>query len=299
MLFCEDFHIGQNDGTSIALGNFDGVHKGHAEVICHAVNSTTLTSVVLTYKHHPLWVLTGRTVQLLTPPSIKGKEIEKLGIEVFINIDFELVRNLSPEEFLLLLKEQLNCKKISCGYNFRFGKDRTGNTETLIKLCEKHNIEVNITQSILEDGDAVSSTRIRKELMDGNITMANQLLGRNFGFDFTVITGDQRGRLMGTPTINQRLPEDFIKPKFGVYASLVTIEEKVYQAITNIGLRPTFGEAKAGAETFIIDYSGNLYGQNIYVELTDYIRDERKFTSAEELKRQIAADVEQRKVICQ
>jgi len=295
MLIYENLDIPlENNGTSIALGNFDGVHIGHAAVIRCAVDSGSLTSCVLTYKKLPLSVLTGKKAQKITPTSIKRKAVEKLGIEVYINIDFETVRNLSPEEFVVLLKEKLNAKKLCCGYNFCFGKDRSGDTETLIMLGKKHDIEVNIMPQVIENGEAVSSTRIRKAIANGEMEQASRLLCRNFAFDFKVITGDQRGRLLGTPTINQLFPTDFIKPKFGVYASFVTIDNKKYKAVTNIGIRPTFETSAASAETFIIDFKGNLYGQNIMVELTKFIRAEQKFSGIDTLKAQIDLDVQQR-----
>lgn len=295
MLICENLNIPfENKGTSIALGNFDGVHMGHATVIQCAVGNGPLTSCILTYKKLPLSVLTGKKAQKITPTSIKIKAVEELGIEVYININFETVRNLSPEEFVLLLKEKLNAKKLCCGYNFCFGKDRVGDTETLIKLGKKHDIQVNIIPQVIDNGEAVSSTRIRKAIADGKMEEANHLLCRPFAFDFKVITGDQRGRLIGTPTINQPFPTDFIQPKFGVYASFVTIDDKKYNSITNIGIRPTFETSAVSAETFIIGFKGNLYGQNVMVELTKFIREERKFSGIETLKKQIDLDVQQR-----
>lgn len=278
--------------TAIALGNFDGLHKGHADVINSAVKQSFngLVPYVLIFDQHPQQVLTGRTPrQLMTYNQLKDIT-GKMGCGI-LHISFDEIRNMSPEEFVKnILADKLNAGFISCGFNYRFGKNGVGDTDTLTKLCSLYDIEISISDAVEYSGTAVSSTRIRKEIENGNIEDANNMLGRYFSYDSEVVSGDQRGRTLGFPTMNQFFPENFIVPKYGVYASKSFIDGKWYPSVTNIGIRPTIGNSKPRSETSVIGFSGDLYGKNIPVALLSFLRDEIRFSSLDELSAQIKKD---------
>lgn len=278
--------------SAIALGNFDGLHTGHAAVINNAViqKSNGLVPYVLIFDNHPQQILSKKMPKQLLTYSNFQKLTAEMGCEI-IKISFNDVKDMSPEEFVKnILIDKLNTKYISCGFNYRFGKNGAGNTETLHTLCQKYNIELCVAEAVICNGATVSSTRIRTEIENGNIEIANEMLGRPFTYDFEVADGDKRGRKMGFPTINQYFPESFIVPKYGVYASQAYVDGEWYYAVTNIGIRPTIGSSKPRSETHIIGFSGNLYSDRIPVALLSHLRDEIRFNSLDELILQIKKD---------
>lgn len=186
---------------------------------------------------------------------------------------------------------------MSCGFNYRFGKNGGGDAELLKSLCSRYGIKCNITDEIFADGLPVSSTRIRLLLKEGDAEYAQRLLGRPFGYDFTVSEGNKIGRLMNTPTINQYFEDDFCIPKYGVYASIVKIEDKVYYGVTNIGVKPTVGSDVPLSEIRIADFDGDLYGKKVPVFLLKFIRPEKKFESLDALRAQIISDGQSAKQI--
>ncbi|MGI6773287.1 MAG: bifunctional riboflavin kinase/FAD synthetase [Clostridiales bacterium] len=280
--------------TAVALGSFDGLHRGHMAVIEKAVKQQNkgLLPVAVVFKEHPQMYLNGSAPPLIFSGEVKERAFKNAGISLY-ELDFGSIKNLSPEEFFeTVLISELNAGFISCGYNYRFGKGGTGDTALLKALCEAKGVELFIAPRIEYGGEAISSTRIRKAILDGDIEAANIMLGRFFSYCEKVVDGDRIGRKLGTPTINQYFPENHIIPKYGVYISKVFVDGKYKRAVTNIGLRPTLEIEVPRSETCIIDYSGNLYGQNIEVCLLSYLRPERKFDSLEGLKAQIRSDIE-------
>lgn len=282
----------QNKNTVVALGTFDGLHKGHMSVINKAViqKDNGLLPVILLFSEHPVTSITGKIQKTLFSGAIKDKIIENTGCIPY-TIDFNKIKNMSAETFIKdVLVTELNAKAVCCGFNYRFAKNSSGDINTLKNLCEKYGITVTVADEVDFEGECISSTRIRKAIENGDIRKANAMLGRYFSFDFEVVSGDQRGRKLGFPTINQFFPNDFTVPKFGVYASAAFIENKWYPAVTNIGIRPTIGNSAPRSETSILGFSGNLYGTNTQVALIEYLREEIKFESLEMLTEQIKND---------
>lgn len=277
---------------AIALGNFDGLHIGHQKVIKEAIqHDDSLCPTVLHFHPHPLTYNRGVTVEALMPRDLFLRELAEQGVEEVICLDFGRIVNQSPREFVEeFLLQRLNAAFLSCGYNYSFGKNAVGNTDTLGVLCRELEIPLSVTKEIDFQGEAVSSTRIRNCIMAGDVSSAAEMLGRPFSFQFEVVDGDRRGRLLGAPTINQNFPEQFVHPKFGVYASRTYVDGMWKPSVTNFGIRPTVALPVPRSETCILDYRGNLYGQYVEVSLLEFIRGEQKFSSLQELAAQIAKD---------
>lgn len=278
--------------TAVALGFFDGLHTAHMSVLENAAGCKNdgLLPCVLLFDEHPVHALKGADVGLLLQDSKRDEILASMGLVEVCKI-FNDIKDMSPEQFFdNILVNELDAAVVCCGYNYHFGKNGAGNTETLKRLCEKYGIKAVVSEEVTADGDPVSSTRIRNLIRTGEIQKANELLGRKFGFSSEVFVGDQRGRLNGKPTINQYIPDGLVVPAFGVYASEVYINGETYIGMTNIGSRPTFGEGSVRSETYILDYSGDLYGKVIEIALLDYVRPEMKFCTIEALYDQIKKD---------
>lgn len=290
-----------NGELSLALGFFDGLHKGHQSVIAAAVQQKKhgLTPAMLTFSDSPHGVLSKKTVPRLMTRENRYELLEQLGIEALYELDFESIRNIPPKAFVSeILHSALGAKKVFCGFNYRFGKAGAGDEKALHTFCAQHGISAVTLPPVLFENEVVSSTRIRTALTNGEIKKANQMLGRRFSFDFTVRHGNELGRKMETPTINQPIPADFILPKFGVYAAFAIIGGKAHRAVTNIGIKPTVGSDSPLAETWILDDNiGSLYGLNPKIELVEFIRPEKKFSGINELQAAILRDGETAKNI--
>lgn len=278
--------------TSVALGSFDGLHKGHMSVIACALSQKErgLVPCVLLFDSHPLQTLTGKAPVKILQDFLRNKIIEKNGLNIDV-ISFKEIMNYSCREFFEeILIKKLNAGAVCCGENYRFGKNNEGGCETLKALCDEYKIELIISKTVDYQGSAISSTRIRHAIESGDISSANAMLGREFGYKLKVVSGDKRGRLIGAPTINQHFDENFVIPKIGVYASVATVDGVEYPSVTNIGLRPSFANADLRSETCLLGFSGDLYGQDIEVKLLKYLRPETKFDSMEALGAQIKLD---------
>lgn len=273
--------------NAVALGTFDGLHKGHLSVLS-IPDSYNKTALIFTIP--PRQAKLGE-INLLLTVNEKIKKFESLGFEVE-TLNFREVEHLSPEEFLEFIKKELNPALISCGFNYRFGFKGSGNSETLEKFCKENNIKLKLCAPVCEDGEPVSSSRIRNCLENGRIEEANRLLGYDFYFTAPVVKGDGRGKTLGFPTINQAYPNELTPLKFGVYKTKIIIENKIYQGITNVGNRPTFPLDYIISETFIKDFSGDLYGKEIKIAFIEFLREERRFSSKEDLKIQVLSDIE-------
>lgn len=283
----------ENQYTAVALGFFDGLHIGHRNVIklaaCEKQNG--LLPVCFTFSQSPKNVLLGTASNALMTRHDKEKTLEQLGIEHMIEADFLSVKDMSAKNFFEeILAGKLKAKKIFCGFNYHFGKNGEGNAITLQNLCKKYQIELTVVPPTMSQGEVVSSTLIRNLIKSGNISYANKLLCSRFGFSSTVEYGKQLGRRIGTPTINQPLCKELVVPKFGVYVSAVTLENgNTYCGVTNIGIKPTVGGTVPLCESWLPKYNGDeIYGQTADVRLIDFIREEKKFASIEELKNAIA-----------
>ncbi len=271
----------------IALGVFDGIHIGHRAVLTRALLSPDLSPAVFTFRG-----MQGvKAGNILQTDAQQRTLLENLGFADVFEADFNAIRDLSPIAFVEMLQQKLSAHAIVCGYNFRFGKNGAGNTALLTELCQQLGITLHIVPAVTVDGEAVSSTRIRKALADGDTRLATRLLTHPFTIHTAVKSGQKLGREIGTPTINQILPEGMAIPRYGVYASMAIVNTKALPAVTDIGIRPTVGGTVPIAETFILGFDGELYGETIPVQLIEFLRDEKKFESVALLKEQIAKDV--------
>ena len=250
-----------------------------------------LVPVIMLFDVHPRKIIRGKTPPMLKSVGKKRELLLEKGFTV-VDLSFTETMNYSPNEFIeKILIDGLNAKVVSCGFDYHYGKDGKGDTESLHEELERRGIKVIEEPAIQLWGEKVSSTAIRKYIADGEIDKANAMLGRHFSYDFTVRKGDGLGRVLGFPTINQCFPEDHVVPRYGVYASKVIVDGKWYPAVTNVGIRPTVSADNMRSETCILDFSGDLYGKNVEVFLIKYMREEVKFPSLEELSRQIEKDI--------
>lgn len=283
-------------GYVVALGNFDGLHKGHMAVINAAKNMAAQTGAepcICTFIEHPLKELKGQAPPALFDGGVKEEIFCNTGIKV-IRLEFTAVKDMSPEEFFNeVLIKNLNAKGVCCGFDYNFGAKGAGTPELLEKLCKEAGISFSVSPAMNVDGEPISSTRIRQALSDGNIELANRMLGRPYKFRQRVVDGEKRGRTWGMPTINQPYPEDLVVPRFGVYATRCIIDGIDYYGATNIGVSPTVkvGEPVT-AETYILEYDGDLYGKYVDICLLEFLRPEERFESVEELKEQMEKDIE-------
>ena len=278
--------------SAVALGNFDGVHLGHISVLQKALflkNEYGFQPIALLFKSHPAEFF-GKKLTLLTTYQKRNELIEKLGIKV-VEIDFESIKDMSPKEFVEeILVKRLNAGAVCCGFNYHFGKNSEGNSETLKQIANEKNIKVFVSEKVEIDSELISSSRIRKAISNGDITLANKMLGREFSFENEVVFGESRGKMLGFPTANQDFRKNIIIPKTGVYASSCDIDEVTYFGFTDIGKRPTFDNGDVRAETHLFDFEKDLYGRNIEIKLYKYLRNEKKFSSEKELINQLNID---------
>ncbi len=280
-------------GSAVALGYFDGIHNGHRAVLEKALQYARekgLVPVVLLFDIHPGKLISGVIPPMLMSEEKKRERLIKMGFTI-VDFCFRRGMNYTPEEFAeKILEEQLNVKAVSCGFDYRYGKGGKGNAQTLADYFEPKGVKVFAQPPVLMGDEVISSTRIRKLIMSGQIERANALLGEYFSYDLVVERGDGLGHTLGFPTINQFFPKDFIVPFFGVYASTVKIGDKQYPAVTNVGIRPTVARDSMRSETCIMGFSGDLYGKSVEVSLLSYLRSEIRFPNLEELKKQVEKD---------
>ena len=285
--------LNPNIPVAAALGNFDGMHIGHMAVLKKAeeYREQGFEPRVILFDEHTRLATDGKTPPMLMTAFDREKVITDSGFDISI-LNFEEIRTLSPESFVKdILIGRLNVGAVVCGYNYRFGFNAQGTAHTMQQLCEKNSIMCSVVGEVDSDNEPVSSTFIRSLIENGEIEKANRMLGRPFGFCSEVIDGDKRGRTWGFPTINQVLPDNLVMPKFGVYATEVTVDGIKYIGVTNIGKRPTVGTEKTLSETNILEFNQDVYGKAIDIRLKKFIRAEEKFSSFDELKIQIADDI--------
>ncbi len=273
--------------TAIALGTFDGVHLGHRAVLDLP---NDYKRVAVTFIAPPKTEFSGKK-ELITTTRDKCERLRKIGIDEICLLEFSKVKDMSAKDFLDFLNQKYAPSMISCGFNYRFGKNGGGNTEILKEYCKAKAIELKIHNCICYDSVPVSSTLIREMLACGKIEEANKLLTEPFSFTAEIINGDKRGRTIGFPTINQKYPEELVKIKFGVYKTLVEFDGEKYTGITDIGIRPTYESDYVISETHILDFSGDIYGKEVKITPLSFLREEKKFLTLQELKNQIDADL--------
>ncbi len=281
------------EGAFIALGTFDGLHIGHKAVIT-SEKSEYERKIALMFKEHPQVTLKGKHPGILITPKKEEELLESWGVEAE-HIDFQEISQLSPREFVEeILVKRYNASSLACGFNYRFGKGAQGDVKILKALCAEKEIKLTVVDEVDYEGAPVSSTRIRNAITQGDMKAAKDMLGRFYSYEFEVRHGDERGRILGSPTINQFFMKDFCVAEFGVYASVTVVDGVKYPSVTNIGVRPTIeGVSEKRSETNIIGFEGDLYGKHPEVFIVEKIRGELKFNSLDELSAQIANDREQ------
>ncbi|WP_176835480.1 MULTISPECIES: bifunctional riboflavin kinase/FAD synthetase [unclassified Paenibacillus] len=282
----------------LAIGDFDGVHLGHCEVIGRAVKRSRelgAVSAIMTFHPHPRQVLgLDHYVRLLTPRWTKREVLSELGVDVTYMVDFnESFMKLTPEEFVEHMLVPLNLDTVYVGFDFRFGYRGAGTPDTLCELA-KGRFAVEVVRPFHLGGEKVSSTRIRQCLQDGKAREAAELLGRPYQLEGEVVHGDARGRTIGFPTANILLKDPYVLPANGVYAVRVLVGSVWHDGVMNIGVKPTFEGTliHPTLEAHLFDFEDDIYGQTVQVKLIEFIRPERRFGSVQELIGQIARDAD-------
>lgn len=290
----------KNKNTVLTLGTFDGIHPGHLKIIGRLVSCSKekgCRNVVITFYPHPRTILgNDNSVKMLTTQEEKIELLEKLGVENLLIINFtKEFASLSAEDFIYdYLINGIGLTEIVLGHDHHFGKGRRGNAELLQKIADKEGFIVTKAEAFMIDGEAVSSTKIRNAIAEGDIIRANKLLGRNYEFSGIVVGGDKRGRELGFPTANIKLSsQEKLLPASGVYAVKVMVENERHTGLLSIGKRPTFyNQGELVSEVYIFDFNREIYGAKVTTELVERLRGEVKFNSAEELINQMNTDKE-------
>lgn len=280
----------------VALGTFDGLHRGHLDVIGTAKQEAEHTGAklaVFTFSNHPLeWINPAHVPVALVTPAVKLQLLESLGVDVLIDIPFnQLVADLLPQQFLERLRA-LNYSCLVVGENFTYGQRGVGNVYTLAASAQAMGFKLIVRKLVSNNGTIISSTEIRRLITDGEVQQAAKMLGRSYSISGIVAHGNERGRLLGYPTANLELVDAHVAiPLGGVYAVRAYVDGGVYGGMANIGKNPTFGDVeKPRLETNIFGFSGDIYGKTLTIEFVQRIRGEVKFAGIDALKEQLAQD---------
>jgi len=286
----------------LTIGVFDGVHLGHQSLIAELLKQAArrrLLSGVVTFRQHPEDVLSpGKTLPFLTDIKTRINLLKDEGVDFIVPLSFtRRLAWLDARRFVALLQKHLRMRGLVLGADFALGKERAGDAAALKKLGKEMDFTVTIVPPLEINGEIVSSTTIRKAMADGNMKKVSELTGRYFSLYGKVVTGEGRGEGLGFPTANLDVNSGQALPPDGVYAGLAHVNGKVYEAMTNIGKNPTFANPNRTIETFLLDYSGDLYGRELSVEFVARLRDEKQFKNAGELKKQLAEDIKRGRII--
>jgi len=283
--------------TVITLGNFDGIHVGHRQLLKTAAAEAAqrgMSSVVWTFAESPKTTLSpSDNILVITSEEEKLRLFTEHGLDYAIFEDFSAVRNLTPTEFVkTILIDSLGCVSAIAGFNFKFGAMGTGDADTLANIMTAEKLSATVIPPVFKLNKIVSSSAIRLMIADGAMEDAETFLGRPFSINFPVVYGKQLGRTIGIPTVNQNFPEGHIIPKTGIYACTCEVGDDIFLGVANVGRRPTVtNEGGINCETHIINYNGWLYGKRIKVNFHRRLRDEVKFPNVDELKKAIAHDI--------
>jgi riboflavin kinase/FMN adenylyltransferase len=291
-------HIGRRDRKRIAaLGNFDGVHRGHQSILTRALERARASdglALAITFDPHPLKVLAPHLdLRFLTGFEEKMRLLAEVGLDAALCLEFtsEFARQ-SPDEFVRrVLAEEVGATAVFVGENFAFGKGRSGTVRDLVRLGRDLGFEVEVVPTLSVDGAAVSSSRIRDALLRGDVTTAAQLLGRPYALEETVVHGANRGKGLGFPTANLRPPRERVVPLDGIYATMAVVDGRRLESVTYIGGRPTFGAGERFVEVHLLQGAADLYNRRLRVEFIGWIRGDQTFTDPVALARQIGEDV--------
>lgn len=282
---------------ALTIGNFDGVHLGHKKIISE-LKAQNLSTGILTFEPHPSEFFSDKKLEKfrLTSLAQKLKIFSDLGVDYVFVLPFnQQLAEVSAEDFVQkILVEKLHVKHLVVGYDFTFGKNREGNFEFLRKISQACGFNVSQVEALTENSEIISSSAIRKLISDEKVAAANKILGQNFSVCGFVTTGRKLASQLGFPTMNLAAKPQIIQPKFGVYRSAIFIPHlcRTFSSITNFGVKPTIdGNSEPIYETHIPRFYADCYGAKIHVELLDFVREEKKFNSLEELCRQINQDI--------
>lgn len=283
--------------SSVVLGNFDGIHRGHLKLLSKAVacsKEKQVSSVFFTFEPHPSFVLQHKEpVDLIYTSLEKQKVVEELGLDYYIEYPFdENVAAMQAETFVeTVIYNQLHAKCIVVGEDYRFGQKRRGDVHMLAELATQYGFELIVVPKLADDGQEISSTRLREAIRSGNISEANRLMGRPFFVRGDVRNGMRIGRTIGIPTANLIPPPEKLLPPLGVYHTEVFFQDAIYDGLTNIGTNPTVNGVGVKVETFLLNFEGDLYGKTLDLDFLEYMRPEIKFDSLELMRQQIMEDI--------
>ena len=285
-------------GSSLTIGNFDGVHKGHhslIQLVRERAAEQGLCSMAVTFHPHPMRVLKGKTPPFLTPTKQKLDLLKERGLDFVLCLEFTReLASLSPEDFVYqYLVQILSCKWLIVGHDYTFGRGGAGDYSLLMQLGEKYGFHTEQIEAVTINGDVVSSTRIRELIQEGRVEEAAPLLGRCYRIAGKVIEGSRRGGpVLNIPTANLE-PVDELIPASGVYAVWADHAGIRYPAVANVGHNPTFNQKTLSVEVHILDFSQDIYGDQLRVSFVRRLRGERRFSGIEDLKDQIGRDIEE------
>ncbi|MCD5413602.1 MAG: bifunctional riboflavin kinase/FAD synthetase [Clostridiales bacterium] len=293
----ENAQINTSIARGVALGNFDGIHIGHQELLNTLVdkcNALKIESCIYTFDNHPLSIINNVIPSQITNFDIKNKIFESLSIDTVVYEKFDKrIMKLNPQEFMEeVLVEKLHAKIVVVGFDFRFGFKGEGDVNLLSQLGKKYDFTLYVISPVKIDSEKVSSSLIKRYIKEGNMTKVKKLMRRYFSLEGVVVKGKRRGRELGFPTANISIDKKQILPKEGVYATYVNVDGKTYFGATSIGKNPTFSADRISIETFILEYDGSLYGKKIGIEFVKKLRNQIKFDNIDALKTQLSMDVE-------
>ena len=290
-------HFEPDRDSTITIGVFDGVHRGHRHLIGRLVQearSAGTLAGVLTFKNHPITVLRPSVeVRFLTDLEERVRLLKELGVDFVVPVGFDReLASLSSRDFLLHLYHKLRMRRLVVGPDFAMGRDRDGTLDTLPAIGESIGFAVEAVDLMTDSVGVVKSTTIRNSIVEGDVSRAARLLGRNFSINGTVGHGEERGRELGFPTANIELAPGFIFPGDGIYAAWAHLQSGKYMAATSIGVRPTFDDGENRTiEAYLLDFSDDIYGQPLRLEFVRRLRGEEKFDSIQALLDQMDEDV--------
>jgi len=282
----------------LTIGVYDGVHRGHQEIIRKLVESAHKVgapAVVLTFDPHPASVLTGKDIRLLTTADERADLLGSLGVDVVVTQRFTRdLSNVTASDFVSTLKTNLGLAHLLIGYDFALGKGREGNAARLTEIGREMNYTVEVIPAVSDESGVISSTEIRKLISTGNVSEAANLQGSPYTITGTVIHGDERGRKINFPTANIDYPKQKAVPANGIYACWAILDDERFMAATNVGFNPTFTPEKniPSIEPYLLDFNRDIYGRELKLEFIQRLRDELKFDSVEALVAQIHTDVD-------
>jgi len=288
--------------TVLTIGVFDGVHLGHKHLLAKLVERARerrLLGGVVTFAPHPQKVLSPETkLPFLTDLEQRTALLKNEGVRAVIVLPFtrELAQ-LSAAQFIGLLKSYLRLKELVIGPDFTLGRNREGDVSTLRRLGEDMGFVVTVVPAVRINGEMVSSTAIREALAAGDLKRVRSLVGRPFSLHGKVVRGASRGAQLDFPTANLEIDPEQALPAEGVYATWAHVGNRVYESMTNIGRRPTFGGRRSAVEVYILGYQGDLYGRELKIDIIERLRGEKQFDTVEALKNQITEDIERGRVI--